>query len=46
VSYESSSIKFDAQADYVGFSTSFTIAKEKTLMIWLKSDRPLSTQDN
>jgi hypothetical protein len=33
-------------ADDVSFGTGFTIAREKTLSIWIRSDRPLSTQDN
>jgi hypothetical protein len=36
---------FNATTDNVAFS-SFTIALEKTLSIWIKTDRPLSIQDN
>lgn len=37
---------FNAQADSVSFSTSFKIAKDKTLSFWIKTDRPLSQNDN
>lgn len=37
---------FTDSADDVSFGTDFTIPREKTLSIWIKSDRPLSTTDN
>jgi hypothetical protein len=37
---------FNAQADNINFGTNFKIAREKTLQFWLKTDRPLSNQDN
>ena len=36
---------FNANTDNVSFG-SFTIARAKTLSIWIKTDRPLSIQDN
>lgn len=37
---------FTDSGDAVTFGSDFTIAREKTLSIWIKSDRPLSTADN
>ena len=39
-------MRFTDSGDAVNFGTDFRIAREKTLSIWIKSDRPLSTQDN
>ena len=37
---------FIDSGDSVSFGTNFIIPKEKTLSIWIKTDRPLSTSDN
>jgi len=38
-------LEFNTNTDNISFS-SYTIALEKTLSIWIKTDRPLDTQDN
>lgn len=39
-------LHFADSADNVSFGTDFIIGREKTLSIWIRSDRPLSTADN
>ena len=43
----SDAIRFTAQGDYIKIGNNdFNLPLEKTLSIWIKSDRPLSTTDN